>query len=117
MTKGATAPSGWFADPSGRHELRYWDGTTWTDHVVDAGVQGVDPLVPAALDATSVSETDSTPVAESVGAPKTPKTGWRRIPVWAWILIGLVSIGLLFVLAPIVWLLAVLVFITAVVGF
>jgi TIR domain/Protein of unknown function (DUF2510) len=27
-----TAPPGWYADPTGQFELRYWDGTAWTDH-------------------------------------------------------------------------------------
>jgi uncharacterized protein (AIM24 family) len=36
----------WHPDPTGRHELRYWDGSTWTDHVADAGVQAMDPLIP-----------------------------------------------------------------------
>jgi hypothetical protein len=38
----ATAP-GWQPDPSGRHEYRYWDGSTWTDDVSDAGLTSVDP--------------------------------------------------------------------------
>jgi uncharacterized protein (AIM24 family) len=39
----------WHPDPTGKHELRYWDGTQWTEHVADAGVQATDPLVaPAA---------------------------------------------------------------------
>jgi Protein of unknown function (DUF2510) len=33
----------WYADPLARHELRYWDGRSWTDHVSDAGVVGLDP--------------------------------------------------------------------------
>ena len=37
-------PADWHPDPTGKHELRYWDGTQWTEHVADAGVQGVDPL-------------------------------------------------------------------------
>ena len=40
----ATGPAGWFADPGRRHELRYWDGQRWTEHVSDHGVQGADPL-------------------------------------------------------------------------
>ena len=36
----------WHPDPTGRHELRYWDGSTWTDHVADQGNQSVDPLIP-----------------------------------------------------------------------
>ena len=38
-----TNPAGWFPDPSGGHEHRYWDGTRWTEHVADAGVSAVDP--------------------------------------------------------------------------
>ena len=38
-------PSGWYADPSGRYELRYWDGGTWTEHVSRAGQQYTDPPV------------------------------------------------------------------------
>ena len=34
----------WQADPTARHQLRYWDGARWTEHVADAGQQGVDPL-------------------------------------------------------------------------
>ena len=36
-------PAEWAADPTGRHEYRYWDGTTWTNHVSDAGAPGTDP--------------------------------------------------------------------------
>ncbi len=34
----------WLADPCGRHELRYWDGTGWTEHVSDAGATATDPV-------------------------------------------------------------------------
>ncbi len=37
-------PGAWHPDPSGRHQLRYWDGQRWTDHVSDGGRSGVDPL-------------------------------------------------------------------------
>lgn len=42
----AEAPANWYPDPSERHELRYWDGVQWTEHVVSQHVQSVDPLVP-----------------------------------------------------------------------
>jgi hypothetical protein len=35
----------WRADPTGRHELRYHDGTAWTEHVSDAGTQQTDPVI------------------------------------------------------------------------
>jgi uncharacterized protein YxjI len=34
---------GWYPDPSGRHESRWWDGRQWTEHVASHGRQGVDP--------------------------------------------------------------------------
>jgi hypothetical protein len=39
------APAAWYADPSGRFELRYWDGSEWTEHVARGGQQFVDPPV------------------------------------------------------------------------
>lgn len=37
-------PADWFPDPSGRNDLRYWNGQRWTDRVVAGGRQGIDPL-------------------------------------------------------------------------
>jgi hypothetical protein len=38
-------PAGWYSDPSGRFELRYWDGNGWTEHVARGGQQSTDPPV------------------------------------------------------------------------
>jgi hypothetical protein len=41
-----TAPPvapGWAADPYGRHQWRYWDGSRWTDQVADGSTQSTDP--------------------------------------------------------------------------
>jgi hypothetical protein len=38
-------PAGWYADPAGRYELRYWDGGQWTEHVARGGTQYTDPPV------------------------------------------------------------------------
>ena len=46
----STTPANWYPDPMGRHQLRYWDGNAWTEHVTTNGVQGVDPLQPKGLD-------------------------------------------------------------------
>jgi uncharacterized protein DUF2510 len=53
-TPTATAPTapaaagpgsaGWAADPYGRHQWRYWDGTRWTDQVADGSTQRTDPV-------------------------------------------------------------------------
>ena len=39
-------PADWYKDPSGRFEMRYWNGTKWTEHVARGGKQFVDPPVP-----------------------------------------------------------------------
>lgn len=39
----ARAP-GFFDDPMGRHELRYWDGHSWTEYVKEHGERFTDPL-------------------------------------------------------------------------
>ncbi|TRZ73872.1 MAG: DUF2510 domain-containing protein [Actinobacteria bacterium] len=41
----ASAPAAWYADPSKRFELRYWDGTEWTEHVARGGQQFTDQPV------------------------------------------------------------------------
>jgi len=38
------SPANWHPDPTGRHQLRYWDGNGWTDHVSTNGRSGVDPM-------------------------------------------------------------------------
>ncbi|MCE5202657.1 MAG: DUF2510 domain-containing protein [Actinomycetia bacterium] len=37
-------PAGWYADPAGRHQLRYWDGARWTSSVSDGGAVSQDPV-------------------------------------------------------------------------
>jgi hypothetical protein len=40
---GAGQAPGWHPDPSGKHEMRYWNGTGWTEDVSDKGVAAKDP--------------------------------------------------------------------------
>lgn len=53
--------SGWFPDPFGRFQVRYWDGQQWTGHVATGGAQAVDPPPPP-------------PGVASVQAPLAPAT-------------------------------------------
>lgn len=48
----------WHPDPTGRHELRYWDGSQWTEHVSDQGVQSTSP-VHAPADSGAAATSDS----------------------------------------------------------
>lgn len=40
----ASTAGRWAPDPSGRYEMRYWDGSTWTNHVQSGGVQTTDAV-------------------------------------------------------------------------
>ena len=85
--------AGWQADPTGRHEHRYWDGSQWTDNVSDAGVASTDAYAVAdapAPDAADVPDAAEPPVAEAPGwaeptttmptASTDPTASWPTTP-------------------------------------
>ncbi len=53
----ASAPAGWFDDPHGKHDLRYWDGSAWSEHVHDreSAAAPVQPARPPAEPATAIA--------------------------------------------------------------
>jgi|GEM_PF-244139 len=57
MEGDLTMTANWHPDPTGEHELRYWDGRMWTEHVADQGVQSVSPL-PTVAPASTTTQTD-----------------------------------------------------------
>lgn len=107
---GGTEP-GWHADPLGRHESRYWDGSQWTEHVADAGVQSTDPLdaaaaqqhqggvidptqtivVPGAAADPGSAPTDTLPQYANTGAQKSG--GFPVVPVIIGLVVAAVVIG------------------------
>jgi Protein of unknown function (DUF2510) len=66
----ATAPAGWYPVSAGSAQQRWWDGTSWTEHVHDPALV-VAPAVP------------QVPVATPV--PKAPE-GTKPGTVWFWLL-------------------------------
>ena len=67
----STTPANWHPDPMGRHELRYWDGNVWTEHVSNQGVTGTDPIKATKLDRldsalTVGNEGDPTKIARQI---------------------------------------------------
>lgn len=67
MSGPTLPPPAWHPDPTGRHELRYWDGASWTEHVSDRGQVGADDLTapaPRAMEPETVE-----PETIELGAP------------------------------------------------
>lgn len=55
--------AGWYNDPYGRFQQRYWNGAAWTEHVATNGVQQVDPMgvstvIPFAIPPTAYTTPD-----------------------------------------------------------
>jgi Domain of unknown function (DUF4190)/Protein of unknown function (DUF2510) len=40
----SSIPAGWYTDPLGRFDERYWDGFQWTAHIRMGRTEGTDPL-------------------------------------------------------------------------
>jgi len=41
---------GWYPDPTGRYEARFWDGRRWSSHISHYGATGSDPILRARFD-------------------------------------------------------------------
>ncbi len=75
-----TLTANWYADPSARHEFRYWDGAAWTDHVADRGQTSVDPIT-----ALSGENADRQPApAAGAAGPETVLMTLSRVTDVTW---------------------------------
>jgi hypothetical protein len=83
---GAPPPAGWYADPGGSGGLRYWDGSSWTQHVTAPAA----PRPVAAPTAPARYDYGPSPMATGVPATVAPVPAGRK--VWPWF----VGIGVLF---------------------
>ena len=79
------APPGWYPDPTSRHQMRYFDGSVWSEHVTDEGRQTSDPLVPSPrptdLQQGTPSAPPPRPIAASDPAPKPGSPPTSSAPV------------------------------------
>lgn len=69
-----STPAGWYPDPTGRHQNRWFDGNDWTDQVADGQVVASDPV--QADPGPDLGATQATPAPAAtqptVGAPAPP---------------------------------------------
>ncbi len=66
------AEAAWLPDPAGAHELRYWDGASWTGHVSDQGTPGQDPLLAPLPPPAGAAPPPPAPAPAAGG-----KVGWK----------------------------------------
>ena len=59
---------GWYPDPFGRAQVRWWSGNDWTDHVATNGQEFSDPPVPGASPAAA-APVAAAPAAAPAGKP------------------------------------------------
>jgi hypothetical protein len=99
MATPPTVPAGWYADPSARHERRYWDGTDWTAHVSDGGVTAADQRGTRPL-AVSEHPAEPPPAAGPLAAAPAPRP--RR--AWALpVIVAVVAVVLGLIAGLLIW--------------
>ena len=64
---GVATPADWYPDPTGRHQLRYWDGQAWTDHASSHGRPSVDPVADGGAGAVPIGSQAADKVQHQVG--------------------------------------------------
>ncbi len=95
--------AGWYPDPHARHELRYWDGTTWTEHVSDEGVTSTDAAIPSGVGEPTAVVPPVEAGAPTIADEAVEGSSKRSLPVAA-IVGGIAVLALL--IGGIVWLLS-----------
>jgi Protein of unknown function (DUF2510) len=66
----------WYSDPTGQHDLRYWDGTQWTQYVSSHGATTMVP--PPVPDPSQVP-----PYSRRFSFAQCNRVAWRTAPDWA----------------------------------
>ena len=74
----AMVDPGWLPDPLAAHDLRYWDGSTWTEHVSDQGATTVAPLPATAPPPPPPSPSAAAPPPPPPATPgPSGRGGWK----------------------------------------
>ena len=80
MLRAVETPDGWYPDPSGRHQLRRFEGGRWADWVSTAGQVGADPMPPPPSSGGGTITTE--PLVHAVPAG----SGWSLTTVYGQLL-------------------------------
>lgn len=80
------AEAGWYPDPGGQHELRWFDGSDWTHEVLTRN----EPTAESAHPAEAASPPDQDHAEVSTHFPAVPAAGWKLLLAFAALLTGAV---------------------------
>lgn len=99
MTETNPGP-GWHPDPVGQYQVRYHDGTGWTEHVSTDGQQSTHAMPPTG--STPLPGVYAAPAAARAAEPSPSAAGGVRSgrPWWHWALAAFVVLGIIGALIP-----------------
>lgn len=98
MSDDAGVGPGWYRDPTGQFQLRYWNGNSWTEHVhsespllTDSPSTPAQQQVPVSNTTAAHGQPSSTPQNHNpspihTGKAKPPRFAWRALRSWIMIL-------------------------------
>jgi hypothetical protein len=92
MTNAST-PAGWYVDPTGQGDARYWNGVAWTQAVARNGATVNMPIDPAQAQEPPAPGTQ---VQAPVSTGEAPEQSSRRSPIGA--IFGIVAVLVIIVL-------------------
>jgi hypothetical protein len=88
----ATAPAGWYQDPTAQADGRYWDGAQWTDTVTRGGVTVQSPMDP---NLQRVPPVPGTALGGPAPASQQPARSSSAMSVIVLVVVVAIGIGLL----------------------
>lgn len=92
MPDAPTPDQGWYPDPAGGDNLRWWDGNAWTHQVKKAPEPPPPPAPPPASQQPTVTVPTTTPSTASAAGSPSAGSGASRNDWWKWAVAGVVGI-------------------------
>ncbi len=89
----STTPPGWQPDPYGRAQVRWWSGTSWTDHVATNGQEFLDPPVAGPAQAAPSPTPGGVPAPVGVPAAAKPGSAGKTLAIVAAVALLLGGLG------------------------